>query len=71
MRVMCVGKSTSNLPLLVISGVYFGSSLVVAGAGSAGLGVCTAIKDGMLEAGLTEAEAMKNFVVCVRPTIDL
>lgn len=34
------------------------------GAGSAGLGVCTAIKDGMIQAGLTEEEAMKNFVVC-------
>ena len=34
------------------------------GAGSAGLGVCTAIKDGMVAAGLSEEAAMSRFVLC-------
>eukprot|EP00949_MAST-11_sp_MAST-11-sp1_P003351 g3351.t1 len=36
---------------------------VCAGAGSAGLGVCAQIVDGMVEAGLSREEAMKRFVV--------
>ena len=39
-------------------------SFLCAGAGSAGLGVCAQIVDGMVEAGLTRAEAMKRFVIC-------
>ena len=34
------------------------------GAGSAGLGVCTAIKEGMVAAGLSEEDAMDRFVLC-------
>ena len=37
--------------------------IVCAGAGSAGLGVCQQIVDGMVEAGLPREEAMKRFVV--------
>ena len=37
--------------------------IVCAGAGSAGLGVCSQILDGMVEAGLTREEAMKRFTV--------
>ena len=39
-------------------------SFLCAGAGSAGLGVCHQIVDGMVEAGLTREEAMKRFVIC-------
>ena len=39
-------------------------SFLCAGAGSAGLGVCAQIVDGMVEAGLTRDEARKRFVVC-------
>jgi len=39
-------------------------SFLCAGAGSAGLGVCHQIVDGMVEAGLTRDEAMKRFVIC-------
>lgn len=35
-----------------------------AGAGSAGLGVCAQIVDGMVKAGLPKDEAMQRFVVC-------
>jgi len=35
-----------------------------AGAGSAGLGVCSALVDGMVEAGLSREEAKARFVVC-------
>eukprot|EP01031_Cornospumella_fuschlensis_P043001 gene43001-52555_t len=35
-----------------------------AGAGSAGLGVCAQIVDGMVKAGLDREEAMQRFVVC-------
>jgi len=38
--------------------------IMCAGAGSAGLGVCAQIVDGMVEAGLTREEAMSRFVVC-------
>lgn len=38
--------------------------VVCAGAGSAGLGVCMQIIDGMVEAGLPRAEAMSRFAVC-------
>ena len=37
--------------------------IVCAGAGSAGLGVCQQIVDGMVEAGLSREEAMERFVV--------
>lgn len=36
---------------------------VCAGAGSAGLGVCAAIVDGMVHAGLTKEEAMSRFLI--------
>ena len=36
---------------------------VCAGAGSAGLGVCAQIVDGMVEAGLPREEAMERFIV--------
>jgi malic enzyme len=39
-------------------------SFLCAGAGSAGLGVCAQIVDGMVEAGLPREEAMKRFVIC-------
>ena len=39
-------------------------SFLCAGAGSAGLGVCEQIVDGMVEAGLSKAEARARFVVC-------
>ena len=39
-------------------------SFLCAGAGSAGLGVCAQIVDGMVEAGLPRDEAMKRFVIC-------
>ena len=39
-------------------------SFLCAGAGSAGLGVCAQIVDGMVEAGLSREEAMKRFVIC-------
>jgi len=35
-----------------------------AGAGSAGLGVCSQIVEGMVEQGLSKEEAMQRFVVC-------
>jgi malate dehydrogenase (oxaloacetate-decarboxylating)(NADP+) len=35
-----------------------------AGAGSAGLGVCTQIVEGLVQAGLTKEEARSRFVVC-------
>lgn len=38
--------------------------ILCAGAGSAGLGVCGAILDGMVRAGLTREEAKSRFVVC-------
>ena len=37
--------------------------ILCAGAGSAGLGVCAQIVDGMMEAGLSREEAMGQFVV--------
>lgn len=37
---------------------------VCAGAGSAGLGVCSQLVDGMVGLGLTREEAMKRFVLC-------
>lgn len=37
--------------------------IVCAGAGSAGLGVCSQLVDGMIEAGLTREEAMGRFVI--------
>lgn len=38
--------------------------VLCAGAGSAGLGVCSQLLDGMIEAGLSREEALKHFVVC-------
>ena len=38
--------------------------ILCAGAGSAGLGVCAAIFDGMIRAGLTYEEAKTRFVIC-------
>ena len=35
-----------------------------AGAGSAGLGVCSQLLDGLVEAGLTRQEARNRFVIC-------
>lgn len=35
-----------------------------AGAGSAGLGVCSAILDGMVEAGMRREDAQARFVIC-------
>jgi len=40
------------------------SRIVCAGAGSAGLGVCLQIIDGMVEAGLSRKEAFSRFAVC-------
>ena len=37
--------------------------ILCAGAGSAGLGVCAQIVDGMVEAGLSREEAMSKFVI--------
>mmetsp|Transcript_28987 Transcript_28987/g.86540 ORF Transcript_28987/g.86540 Transcript_28987/m.86540 type:complete len:623 (-) Transcript_28987:53-1921(-) len=39
-------------------------SFLCAGAGSAGLGVCLQLVDGMVEDGLSREEAMKRFVIC-------
>jgi malate dehydrogenase (oxaloacetate-decarboxylating)(NADP+) len=38
--------------------------IVCAGAGSAGLGVCSAIVDGMVAAGMERDDAMSRFVIC-------
>lgn len=40
------------------------TKVMCVGAGSAGLGVCTAIKEGMVAAGLSEEAAMDRFVLC-------
>mmetsp|Transcript_85591 Transcript_85591/g.228201 ORF Transcript_85591/g.228201 Transcript_85591/m.228201 type:complete len:600 (+) Transcript_85591:54-1853(+) len=40
------------------------SRIVCAGAGSAGLGVCLQIIDGMVEAGMSRKEAFSRFAVC-------
>ena len=39
-------------------------SFLCAGAGSAGLGVCLQLVDGMVADGLSREEAMKRFVIC-------
>jgi malate dehydrogenase (oxaloacetate-decarboxylating)(NADP+) len=39
-------------------------SFLCAGAGSAGLGVCAQIVDGMVEDGLSRDEALSRFVIC-------
>mmetsp|Transcript_20217 Transcript_20217/g.48240 ORF Transcript_20217/g.48240 Transcript_20217/m.48240 type:complete len:604 (+) Transcript_20217:77-1888(+) len=39
-------------------------TFMCAGAGSAGLGVCKQIVEGMVAAGLTREEAMSRFVIC-------
>ena len=38
--------------------------ILCAGAGSAGLGVCGQLADGMIRAGLTRSDALSRFVVC-------
>ena len=38
--------------------------ILCAGAGSAGLGVCSQLVDGMVEAGLSRSEALSRFLVC-------
>jgi malate dehydrogenase (oxaloacetate-decarboxylating)(NADP+) len=38
--------------------------VLCAGAGSAGLGVCAQLVDGMVEAGLSRSEALSRFLVC-------
>jgi len=40
------------------------AKILCAGAGSAGLGVCDQLVEGMMEAGCTREEAMARFVVC-------
>ena len=40
------------------------TKVMCVGAGSAGLGVCTAIKEGMVAAGLSEEAARERFVLC-------
>ena len=40
--------------------------ILCAGAGSAGMGVCSTILDGMVMAGLTHEEAKKRFVLCTK-----
>ena len=44
-------------------------SFLCAGAGSAGLGVCLQLVDGMVEDGLSREEAMKRFVICADPGV--
>lgn len=41
-----------------------GMKFLCVGAGSAGLGVCSAIVDGMVEAGMSPEAARNNFVIC-------
>ena len=38
--------------------------VIFLGAGSAGVGVCTQIFDGMVEAGLSRSEARSRFALC-------
>lgn len=52
--------SASQLAGIDIKNMKF----LCAGAGSAGLGVCSQIVDGMVESGMTREAAMRNFVVC-------
>ena len=52
------------LARIVMLEVPADAQVLCVGAGSAGLGVCTAIKDGMVAAGLSEEAAMSRFVLC-------
>jgi len=63
------GTGCVTLAGLIASARQAGQSLadlsfLCAGAGSAGLGVCEQIVDGMVEAGLSREEARARFVVC-------
>lgn len=62
------GTGSVTLSALLSAATNAGSSIcdmsfVCAGAGSAGLGVCAQIVDGMVAAGLPREEAMSRFVV--------
>ena len=62
------GTGSVTLSALLSAARNAGSSIkdmsfVCAGAGSAGLGVCSQIVDGMVEAGVPREEAMSRFVV--------
>ena len=62
------GTGAVTLSALLSAAKIIGSSItkmsfVCAGAGSAGLGVCGQIVDGMVEAGLSREEAMSRFIV--------
>lgn len=47
-----------------ISGIPFTEQRILcAGAGSAGIGVCTTLLEGMIDAGLSRNEAMNNFMI--------
>ena len=56
--------SLHSTPTLQAGQTLADLSFLCAGAGSAGLGVCEQIVDGMVEAGLTKEEARARFVVC-------
>jgi len=43
--------------------------IVCAGAGSAGLGVCSAIVDGMVAAGMDRDDAMSRFIICTSQVV--
>jgi len=63
------GTGCVTLAGLVAAARQAGQSLtdlkiLCAGAGSAGLGVCLQIVDGMVEAGMSREEAVSRFVVC-------
>lgn len=63
------GTGSVTLSALLSAARNAGSSItemsfVCAGAGSAGLGVCSQIVDGMVAAGLSREEALSRFVVC-------
>jgi malate dehydrogenase (oxaloacetate-decarboxylating)(NADP+) len=70
----CFNDDIQGTGVVALSGLMSaarnsGSSLtemrvLCAGAGSAGLGVCAQLVEGMVEAGLTREEAMSRFVVC-------
>jgi len=63
------GTGCVTLSALMSSARNAGSSItdmrvMCAGAGSAGLGVCELLVEGMIEAGLSREEAVSRFVVC-------
>ena len=78
MRFMCVGKFNFNCvyysTLLLLHTTVLAKSIYMfaciflsymhcAGAGSAGLGVCSQIVDGLMMEGLSREEALQKFVV--------